>query len=106
MFTCSLLACLFLVLVQYGTGEERERPLVGKAGGGRMGEREAGGGGRQPEEGCRARGVRGAREAPAGSNDVMRGVLRARRGEAYERWGCEGMAKGERGGRGNGAPEL
>lgn len=36
----------------------------------------------------------------------MRGVLRARRGEAYERWGCEGMAKGERGGRGNGDPEL
>lgn len=28
-----MLACLFLVLVQYGTGEERERPLVGKAGG-------------------------------------------------------------------------
>ena len=41
------------MLVQYGTGEERERPLVGKAGGGRMGAREAGGGGRQPEEGSR-----------------------------------------------------
>lgn len=94
------------MLVQYGTGEERERPLVGKAGGGRMGEREAGGGGRQSEEGCRARGVRGAREAPAGSNDVMRGVLRARRGEAYERGVREKDGRASGAGRGERAASL
>lgn len=62
-----------------------------------------GSGKREEAAGSRKKGVargweaRGAREAPAGSDDVMRRALRARRGEAYERGRLQREDEGRKG---------
>ena len=70
-------------------------------------EREAGGAAGSRKKGV-ARGweARGAREAPAGSDDVMRRALRVRRGEAYERGVREKDGRASGAGRGERAASL